>query len=538
MTRSVDDRLAALATAAELAGGRLDDALVARARAVVDRAGKRLGLGVETTVVALAGPTGAGKSSLFNALAGQDLSAVARRRPTTSAASAAIWGDVGDALLDWLAIPRRHRLDRGGELEGLVLLDLPDFDSVEVAHRLEVDRVVEIADLIVWVVDPQKYADAAWHDNYLRPLARHGEAMAVVLNQADVLPADALRECVVDLRRLLEREGLASVRVLAVSARTAVGLDVLRKLLAERVAAREAAVARLAADVEVAAAALAEHVGGEAAAVRREDRVQLVAALADAAGVATVVRAVRRGHRRRGALATGWPFVRWLRRLRPDPLRRLRLPEQPREAARTSLPPPSPVQRARVSGALRQLAAGATDGLPPPWPANVRAAVLAREDDLVDRLDRAVAGADLHVSRPRWWSAANFLQKVLGLVVLGGALWLLVLAVLGYLRVDDVVPVPELEGIPLPTGLLLGGALAGILLSLLARIVNGLAARRRARAAERSLRRRVEEAAVELAVAPVEAELEAYESLRRAVAAASTSGRRRLTPRRLLPAAR
>ena len=159
----LDQRLAALGEAADLAEGRLDGEAVKRARAVVAQAGARLGLGLESTVVALAGPTGAGKSQLFNALAGEPLAAVGRRRPTTSAGQAAVWGDGADPLLDWLEIPSRHRLAADG-LDGLVLLDLPDFDSVEVAHRLEVDRVVGLADLVAWVVEPQKYADAALHD--------------------------------------------------------------------------------------------------------------------------------------------------------------------------------------------------------------------------------------------------------------------------------------------------------------------------------------------------------------------------------------
>ena len=58
-------------------------------------------------------------------------------------------------------------------MDGVVLLDLPDHDSTEVAHHLEVDRIVKLADLLVWVLDPQKYADAAVHDRYLAPLAGH-----------------------------------------------------------------------------------------------------------------------------------------------------------------------------------------------------------------------------------------------------------------------------------------------------------------------------------------------------------------------------
>jgi energy-coupling factor transporter ATP-binding protein EcfA2 len=130
----LDRRLEALAAAAELADGRLDGDAVARARAVVARAGRRLGLGVEATVVALAGPTGAGKSSLFNALAGADLTAVGVRRPTTSSTAAAVWGDGAAPLLDWLSVPVRHA-GRGDGLDGLVLLDLPDFDSVATSHR-------------------------------------------------------------------------------------------------------------------------------------------------------------------------------------------------------------------------------------------------------------------------------------------------------------------------------------------------------------------------------------------------------------------
>jgi len=531
MSDALDRRLAALAEAAELADGRLDPEVVAAARAVVGRAGRRLGLGLEATVVALAGATGAGKSSLFNALAGAELTAAGRIRPTTATASAAVWGDAGGELLDWLEVPRRHRRDGGGP-DGLVLLDLPDFDSVERSHRLEVERLLDLVDLVVWVVDPQKYADAALHDRYLRPLAAYEASMLVLLNQADVLEPAALAACRADLRRLLGDEGLARVPVLAASARTGEGLEELRRVLAERVTAREAALARLEADLVTTARALA---GGDAelgrrgagdARVRRQDRERLLGALADAAGVPLVTRAVAGAHRRRGALATGWPYVRWLRRLRPDPLRRLRVSEDPEAAVRTSLPAASPVQRAQVDGASRALAAGAASGLEEPWPGLVRAAATAAEDEVAARLDRAVAGTDLGMRRPRWWGAAGWLQRVLALLAAAGALWLAALAVLGYLQVGDLVPTPEVVDVPLPTLLLLGGVAAGLLLALLARLVNGLSARRRARRAGAALRRRVETVADELVVAPVQAELDARARLHAALAEAAGDRRR------------
>ncbi len=68
---SLDSRLAALAEAVELAEGRLPAEAVAAARGVTERAGIRRRLSVEHTVAALAGATGSGKSSLFNAMAGQ-----------------------------------------------------------------------------------------------------------------------------------------------------------------------------------------------------------------------------------------------------------------------------------------------------------------------------------------------------------------------------------------------------------------------------------------------------------------------------------
>ncbi|HEX2432842.1 MAG TPA: GTPase [Gaiellaceae bacterium] len=524
MSRDFDRRLTALAEAVQVADGRLDHEAVERARAVTEKAGARLGLDMETTVVALAGPTGVGKSLLFNTLSGTDLATVGRRRPTTSEGQAAMWGEGGDSLLDWLDVGRRHHV-ADGALAGLLLLDLPDFDSVETAHRLEVDRVVELADLVVWVVEPQKYADASLHERYLRPLQTHGAAMAVVLNQADLLSHDEVAEWRADVSRLLARDGLPDMPVLVLSARTGDGLDSLRRLLADRVAARTAAVARLDADVRAAATTLWERFGdGRPTGIQRADRERLVAALEEAGGVPRVVRAVDEAHRHRGALATGWPFIRWLRRLKPDPLRRLRLRDRAEEGApqpgRTSLPPPSEVQHAQVATAARGLADGAAGDLAAPWPTLVRNAATKNEERVAERLDRAVGGADLRVTRPRWWTVAGLLQRLLAAAAVVGALWLVGLGILSWLRVDDVITTPELGSIPVPTLLLVGGVLAGILLAFLARVANGIGARRRSGKAALSLRRKVEEAAQELVIDPVEQELEAHERLRRLLAEA------------------
>jgi hypothetical protein len=150
----------------------------------------------------------------------------------------------------------------------------------------------------------------------------------------------------------------------------------------------------------------------------------------------------------------------------------------------------------------------------------VRDTATHAEDELPDRLDRAVSSTDLHVSRPRWWGAAAFLQRVFAAATIVGMLWLLVLAVLGYLHIDDVMPLPELWNVPIPTLLLLAGVGAGIAFAFVFRVVNGASARRRARSAAKALRRQINEVAAELVIGPVEAELERYAQLRNAIESA------------------
>jgi GTP-binding protein EngB required for normal cell division len=521
----VADRLAALDVVLELAPGRVDDGLVAAGGRLAGKAGERMRHGEAHTVVALAGTTGSGKSSLFNALAGEPLSAVGMRRPTTGTAHAAVWGGepAGD-LLDWLDVPRRHVLDGpggsygdgpgggsgvAGDLGGLVLLDLPDVDSVAREHRLAADRLVELVDVLVWVLDPQKYADAALHDRYLAPLARHAGVMAVVLNQVDRLPPEAVEGCLADLRRLLRDDGLDGVPVVAASAATGRGLAELRAELAGRVAAKRAAVRRLEADLATFAASLDGACSGAVApGVGRAERAALAGALADAAGVGLVADAVAGSYRLRARRATGWPVTRWLSRLRPDPAR----------LVRTSLPGPSAVQRARVDAALRELGGRASAGLPEPWPTAVRHAAGAARGELPDLLDRAVAGTDLGLGRrPRWWRFLGVLQALLVAAAAAGLLWLAALFAVDWLRLPPP-PLPRWGELPVPTVLLVAGVVLGVLLAVVGDRLAAVGARRAAARARRRLAERVAAVAEDAVVAPVERELAAHRELCAAVA--------------------
>jgi hypothetical protein len=250
----------------------------------------------------------------------------------------------------------------------------------------------------------------------------------------------------------------------------------------------------------------------------------LTDALARAAGVPVVADAVGRAYRHRAIAVVGWPVSRWLRRLRPDPLRRLRLGAAAAELTPvTSLPPPSSATRAEVGLALRQLAGRAAGGLSDPWPAAILdTARDAAGDDLADALDLAVARTELGLPTrpPLWWKAVGALQWLATLTALVGLAWLGLRAALSALALP-ALPMPDVGRVPAPTALLLGGLLASLLISMLVRpIVRLIAARRRRRAVAR-LRAAVDAVARERVVTPVREALRAYRDGRTALREAS-----------------
>lgn len=540
------ERLSAVHRFLTAVDGHLPDDQLVAAHTLVERAGARLSLSRYHTVVALAGATGSGKSSLFNSLARFEMSPVGVRRPTTGVTHACVWGPLEGAaqLLDWVGVLPRHRFVRESALDGadeaalhgLVLLDLPDLDSVERTHRLEVDRLLGLVDLVVWVVDPQKYADRALHRGYLQEFRRHRDITVVVLNQTDRLPPAEVPRVVADLRRLLDADDLAGVPVLATSALTDAGTAPLREALERAVGERQAALRRLSGDLDAVVETLTGLVGTAPVAddVDRPTMRRLIEALATAAGVSAVAEATEQAYRHRAAAATGWPLARAWQRLRPDPLRRLRLPRpddqigrpehgddgRPRTPA-ASVSEPTSAQLAAVGLAVRTVAERAGAALPATWSAAVTAAARSRLADLPDALDRAVTTTDLGLDRPpAWWRAVNAVQWLVTVTALVGLGWL----VLGYVvRALGFPPLehPNVGVVPLPGVLFLGGLLLGVLVGLLVRPVIGWAARRARWRAEGRMHDAVAQAAQEHVITPVRGVLRAYAEARSALAAAS-----------------
>lgn len=531
----VSSRAGALSRAIALGEKQLPPQEVAQAREVLDRVAQRSQIGAGHTVVALAGATGSGKSSLFNLLVGEPVSRIGARRPTTSRTSAALWGsDPATDLLDWLDIKNRHHVHASmpgyAALDGLVLLDLPDFDSRVAAHRAEADRVLERSDVFVWVTDPQKYADALLHDEYVSQVARSGAEAIVVLNQVDRLTPEAAQQCREDLQRLLVRDGLPDAHVIMSSTVSTGGGDELREALEAVVQRNNAVQTRLLGDVRLQAQQLSNHVGAPRNRQWSGLDAELVDALADSAGVDVVLDAVERDYRTEAARRTGWPFTRWSQNLKPKPLSRLGLDRGATQQlsrgdvrvalGRSSLPPATPAARAAVEVSTRRVAARASDGMPAPWQDEVYRRVDSHDAGLADALDQAVLSVPLRGKFPMWWGIASLLQWIFAAVAVAGAGWLLALFVLSFVQITPATP--KIGGwLPWPLLLLLAGLLLGFLLALLCRALAARGARAARARVENELRAAIDSVARDRILAPMTQVVQRHDDTATALAEAS-----------------
>ncbi|MEU9980241.1 GTPase [Streptomyces sp. NPDC050856] len=509
-------RLDALRELVGLSTARLETETLAEAGRVLDEAAARQRLSSRHTVVAIAGATGSGKSTLINALAGVPISETGLRRPTTSAPIACVWSEGAAGLLDRLAIPgrlRRRPLAGGAGdegLQGLVLVDLPDHDSAVTAHRDQVDRVLALVDAVIWVVDPEKYADAALHERYLRPLAGHAEVMFVVLNQIDRLPGDTAHQVVDDLRRLLDEDGLAlgehgepGATVLALSALTGEGVGELRELLGAFVQGRNAAERRLSADVDAAAARLRPvYVAEGRPGLGERSREDFGARLAVAIGAAAAGEAAEREWRRNAGRACGTPWLRlwrWYERLRTPGGTEPRA-EVPVEEELTA--------RQRVEQAVRIVADEASLGLPAPWAQAVREAAVRGSEGLPEALDDLAVTArkpraGSRPPRPAWWPVAVLAQAAMTLLQFYGALWL----------VGQIIGVLA-PGLLPPALIMLAGIVGGPLVEWACAAAARGPARRYGQETERRLREAAAGCGRAMVLDPITAELMRYREVR------------------------
>lgn len=587
--------VASLKEAISYGEGRVPETVLLDATETLERLSQRRELSTEHTVIGFFGATGSGKSTLFNAIAGQNIALSAPTRPTTSTVQAAIWEAEGsEELLDWLGIDKRvypqtqalaaegettegnkatggvaapntvtepapglfNRIRRAvcgrGEMRtrtgGLILLDMPDFDSVTTTNRDLAARMMRYVDVLVWVVDPQKYADAVIHRDFMVPLAASGAQALCVLNQADKLAPAEVPAVLASLTRLLQAEGTEAhllAAPIAVSARTGEGVDVLRDLLAQVAAAKSLSLQRTDAQLHATASQLRTYAGGEGAvlagAYALEAEQKLAKACYTSSQAEQVLQAATASYRRAAGQHTGWILTRWMSRLKADPLRRLHLGQQDEtksaskaekssgmlgsdsenapELVASSLPPLSAAQKAGMANAVRQYSKQMAARVDEPWKRSMKEAALSREAELPELLERDMVRIDYGLGRTRApWVIFNALQWIALLSALVGVGWLTLISGMAYLQIQlPPAPTPEGSPVPLPTLLLLLGILLGIASAGVGRLLTAMGSRYYARKLRGRLQTGVEKAVQSCVVAPVQQEAKRLNAYRKAL---------------------
>ena len=592
--------VASLKDAISYGEGRVPETVLLDAAATLERLSQRRELSTEHTVIGFFGATGSGKSTLFNAIAGQNIALSAPTRPTTSTVQAAIWEAEGsEELLDWLGIDKRvypqtqalaaegeasdgngagkhnkaggaaapnavtepapglfNRIRRAvggrGEMRtrtgGLILLDMPDFDSVTTTNRDLAARMMRYVDVLVWVVDPQKYADAVIHRDFMVPLAASGAQALCVLNQADKLAPAEVPAVLASLTRLLQAEGTEAhllAAPIAVSARTGEGVDVLRDLLAQVAAAKSLSLQRTDAQLHATASQLRTYAGGEgtvlAGAYALDAEQKLVKACYSSSQAEQVLQAATASYRRTAGQHTGWILTRWMSRLKADPLRRLHLglqeetkstskaeksagmlgsdSENAPELVASSLPPLSAAQKAGMANAVRQYSKQMAARIDEPWKRSMKEAALSREAELPELLERDMVRIDYGLGRTRApWVIFNALQWIALMSALVGVGWLTLISGMAYLQIQlPPAPTPEGSPVPLPTLLLLLGILLGIASAGVGRLLTAMGSRYYARKLRGRLQTGMEKAVQSCVVAPVQQEAKRLNAYRKAL---------------------
>jgi hypothetical protein len=462
----------------------LEDAIVAAddlgldtgpATAVREEARRRLGLAADVYVLALVGGTGVGKSSLLNALAGRTVTTAGPRRPTTTRPVA--WVATSAAatvapLLERLG-PVDRQLHDDHALAGLVILDLPDADSLEAANRATVDALLPLVDAVAWVTDPEKYADAVLHDELLRRWIPRLDRQVVLVNKADRLAGSAIDRVRADLARVVAGELVASgsgrPEVIAVSAAGGpAGIAPFRAWLEAGLDAKAVVAGRVAASIADAVLALAR-AGGVATEEGRRPLVDparrrraLDSATDEALRVVDLdgaerqaVAATRARARRRGA----------------GPLGRITsLAYRASGRERRAADPAGYLDSWRGRGTLTRAVTPVTDLAQEALsgaPASLRPALSAAADPV--ELERRLATAIDHVIRvqpflappaSRWWWLLGMLQTAIIMVLVFAVAWFLVWIVAR--PPVDSVQVPLIGAVPMPFALLAGTLLAGL----------------------------------------------------------------------------
>jgi GTP-binding protein EngB required for normal cell division len=454
-------------------------------RATYADAVARVGFPGEAYVLAFVGGTGVGKSSLLNTLAGSAVSAASARRPTTTAPIAWIPAAERAALtplLAWIGVEdvREHA---GTDLGPVAILDLPDMDSVAGEHRAQVEAILPRVDAVAWITDPEKYHDAALHDDFLRTWLPRLARQVVVLNKADRLSADDGQRVLHDLENDLAsistlgvgRGGAAVVPVVVTAASPGAGgpavLDGLHDWLKDGVAAKAVVRARVAATVLDLARRVAADAGIDPRrpatrflddASRAAAIVAATAAVLNAVDLAGLQRQAEAATRARARARGTGPIGRVTSIIYRFSGREIRAADPDAYLMRWR-------ERGSLAAAVESLRGSLATPLRAASPA-VRPA-LARSLDpeplrrgLERAVDRAMGGVGaLEAPTSRWWSVIGFFQTLATVGLALAAAWV-VLWIVARPRVDSA-QLPIVGAVPMPFVVLVAFLAVGYLLA-------------------------------------------------------------------------
>ncbi len=175
--------------------------------------------------IGLLGGTGVGKSTIINALAGEQVSSVSDRRPHTDLV--VVYRHVSTTLPEDIpigCINEPHRVHENQSIAGLVLYDFPDFDSIVAEHAELVLSLLEHMDIAVWVASPEKYADFEFY-RFLKKATKHQDNFIFVMNKIDTIkapdstPEEKLKTILGDFAIKLKNNGIVAPRIYAFSAK-------------------------------------------------------------------------------------------------------------------------------------------------------------------------------------------------------------------------------------------------------------------------------------------------------------------------------
>jgi GTPase SAR1 family protein len=266
-----------------LAAGHLHPDDLDAARSTATSARMRAGHLGSTMVLALVGGTGSGKSSLLNALAGEEVASTSPVRPHTTEPLALVPEPAEPALrslLERLGVTRtvgQHRFP------AFAILDMTDVDSVAVEHRVQVERLLPEVDVVLWVLDPVKYADPALHRDFIAPLAASADRLVFILNKVDHLDEPSLDRVNEHLRALLAEDGIEDPVVFETAAAPPSGIprgmDAVAAHLAGRLDEKRVHIGKIIDEARTAADAIAGAAGvGGGGSLEFEERFEAVRA--------------------------------------------------------------------------------------------------------------------------------------------------------------------------------------------------------------------------------------------------------------------